>query len=103
MIKVYSIIYMGQFNLSDPQVFGMIRKVSTDYAVGSIVEFRPLSEDEFNLVSEVAVNNGAKIIYSSYDESMKDSVEMRIFDGDKERDARHRAERDARRLAVKNK
>ena len=90
-MKAYSAIYMGEFNSSDTQVFSLIIKVTSDFQVGSIIEFRPLSEDEFELVKESAVKNCAKLLYSEYDESMKDSVKMRILDGEKENAARRRA------------
>ena len=90
-MKAYSVIYMGEFNSSDTAVFGLITKVTSDFQVGSIVEFRPMSENEFTLIKECTIKNGAKLLYSSYDESLKESVEMHLLDGEKERAARKRA------------
>lgn len=90
-VKVYSVVFMGDFTSSDPRIFGFITRITTDSLVGSVVEFRPLSEDEFLIVKESAIKNRAKLIYSSYDESMKDSVEMHLLDGNREFAARRRA------------
>jgi hypothetical protein len=94
MIKVYSTIFMGDLNANDPKIFNLITKITADSCAGSIVEFRPLSEDEFTLVREFAIANKGKLIYSSYDESMRDSVEMHLLDGRKEFNERRRSLKD---------
>ena len=81
---------MGDFNSNDQEIFGFITKVTAE-PVGCTIEFRPLSEGEFSRVREFAIANKGKLIYSSYDESMKNAVEMHLLDGYKEFAARKRA------------
>lgn len=79
-VKVYSVVFLGQFTTGNKEILDLVCNISYDKLNGSVVEFRPLSEKEFSLVKKLAKENRSKVIYSVYDESLKGSVDMRVYD-----------------------
>ena len=82
-VNVYSVVYLGQFTTGDRDILNLVYNISHDKLNGSVVEFQPLDEKEFSLVKKLAKENKSKLVYSIYDESLRGSVDMRIYDASK--------------------
>ena len=83
-INVYSAIYLGKFTTNDRYVLSLVDRISYDPLEDMIVEFHPLDEGEFDIIKGLAKENKARVIYSVYDETLKGSVDMRVYDPRKE-------------------
>lgn len=87
-VKVYSTVYLGQFTTGDRHILSLVDRISYDHLEDMIVEFRPLDEAEFNAIKGLAKKNKARVIYSSYDETLKGAVDMRVYDPRKEKETK---------------